>query len=279
MVKAYFDASGKANDPGCKSITLACYTAPEEVWQALEPAWEEILKRFACPLSRNGTPYFHSKEAFHSRGEYAGWDRKKVWSLTCELFNVLGTQGRRDLIGFSCTVEKSAYAAVKQIIPALRPMDVMCVDHCFGNSLRHPRILDKQMQLFFDHDEPYEPILRRVRSEIVCGKHIWWFDSVASIERVSDSRDCFPLQAADLLAWAANRHFTYGPDSLYGVNLFIMAMMNGLCHVNYDTQEMLDTFALDGSYKGHGKPSKQQRIRAPRYAGSASPVVHGDPVA
>jgi hypothetical protein len=184
-----------------------------------------------------------------------------VSSLMNDLYNLLAKQGRTTLIGFSCIVKKAGYEAVKVSIPSLRRIEAICVDHCVGNSFRHPQFSAEGIKILFDHSEEFEPILRAAWHEEVTGARTWWAKDVVSIEPV-DMRESYPLQAADLLAWTANRYHTHGHNDRFGRNFFHLAMANAQCFAYYDESELRNTFNLDGTMR-QGPSTKVQRIRAP----------------
>jgi hypothetical protein len=246
VLKSYFDCSGKPHDPGCKKVTLGGYVATDDQWAIFEAAWEKALKNHPCPVSSRGNPYFHAKEVFHKQGGYKGWDDDMARALVSDLRQVLFEQGRGNLIGFSCTVDKADYAQAKIGIPALRRIESICLDHCIGNSLRHPEI-DLGMEIVFDRDEDFRDILSASWKETVAGERTWWAKDVLSIGEVDDMRFSYALQGADFLAWSANRYHTHGPDDAYGRNFSLLHLLNLQCHAYYDQDEFSASFNPDGS--------------------------------
>lgn len=262
VLKAYYDGSGKFHDPGCRKVGLAGYVGSEDQWAALESAWQIALEKHPCPKSDRGNPYFHAKELFHRQLGYKGWTDSMVRALVGDLQKVLSEQGRVNLIGFSCTVDKAGYHKAKTAIPSLRPIPHMCLDHCIGNSFRHEKIASG-MQIYFDRGEEFEPILKAEWEEVKDGQRTWWAKDVLHIGPVEDMRYSYALQASDFLAWTCNRYYTHGPDDDYGLHFSILNFINPLCHIYYDEPMIMDSFNADGSMS-KGLRKLQTKIKFPQ---------------
>lgn len=248
ILKSYYDGSGQSIDPGCRFVTLAGYAATDDQWLILETAWESALRKYSkCPLSDRGNPYFHAKEAFHRHDGYANWSVDEIQDLLTDLYEVFGASGRQSPIGFSCTVSKADYETVRLSIPALRTIEKICLDFCITNSFRHPEALNG-MEIYFDRNESFEPILRTVWNG-TNGQRPSWANYVLLITPIENMRYSYALQAADLLAWTANRYYTHGEEDDYGRNFFSLNLLNHQVHVKYDEPQFRLVFNQDGTIK------------------------------
>ncbi|MEP6934241.1 MAG: DUF3800 domain-containing protein [Nitrospirota bacterium] len=67
MLKAFFDDSGKSNDPAETVYGIGGCVAPLAAWELLEKEWKTVLDKFCVP-------YLHMKEYAHSTGAFqVGW--------------------------------------------------------------------------------------------------------------------------------------------------------------------------------------------------------------
>ena len=267
-LKAYYDGSGKPDDPNSQWLTLAGYAGSEGAWERVRENWLGCLSAETnpqCPRSKSGNPYFHSVEAFNLREGYAvklGWNTLKVLSLARRLLNVLAPVERSDLIGFSTSIRLSDYRSVKEHeIPALRRPEAICVDGCIGTMLRHPFLhpvepptetiepLPGLANIFFDKGDKFFGILNNAWKKKEHGERTWWASMVRSIEQVEDMRDDVGIQCADLLAWQMNRYHTLGPEDDWGLYTPSMFIVKAHYHTTFDRDGILAACNPDGSYR------------------------------
>jgi len=78
VLKAYFDASGSARDPGISVLSVSGYIAHEDQWADFEKVWPTVLKEF-------GIAEFHMSHFAQCEGEFAKWKDKK-WEPTRQAF-------------------------------------------------------------------------------------------------------------------------------------------------------------------------------------------------
>jgi hypothetical protein len=218
VFKAYFDSSGKKEDPNTPRVTLACYAANGLAWDdQFTPAWRAVLEKHFKGKSTPGEPYLHMKEAIPLRGGYDrkhGWDEKSRSELIEDLtVNVLGRFNWMTDRAYACTVVVPDYDRAKAERPTLESIEYLalnfCLSHLFLDTPELPNGRRDMLECIFDRCEPYQPCLSELwksdeeRRRDVC------LDHIASPYEV-DMRKVYPVQAADLLAWLLNRHYTKG---------------------------------------------------------------------
>jgi hypothetical protein len=261
-IKAFYDGSGKVNDPSCSFLNLGSFTGSETAWTGLKLEWLDVLERHAAPKSPRGKRYFHSKEAMHNKGGYAGWNSDRVSKLIVALLNLLGhTEQHADPLAISCSVNLADYKKIKANIPALRSPEAICLDACFGLVVRHP-YRDSGIQLFFDRGESFYPILKKLLNVKDRGRAIWWAQYISSISEIEDMREWPEIQTADLLAWLANRYCTHGSGDRWGSRFFSMFIVKKHYYEYIDEQALLSLFEPDGQMKP-GIQLPAVRIKAP----------------
>jgi hypothetical protein len=199
IVKAYYDGSGKLDDPGCHSVTLAGVFGPETLWPEFEDGWNSILRR-------HDADYLHMGEALHQdKGLFAGWERQKVNALIEDCISYLGKMRRRGLKGHACTVSAATYGSAKTRVPSLKSAPCICVGICVGQVLALSDIKPRCVSLFFDQSEEFFPEINHEWGRSKTQSNVW--GAVATIQQV-DMRHCPEVQASDLFAWLTNRHFS-----------------------------------------------------------------------
>ena len=259
-LRVFYDGSGKVHDPGCQFLNLGSYVGSDVAWKDFELRWLEILEQHSAPLSPLGKRYFHSKEAMHNQGGYAGWNARKVSALLLALTNLLGHMKRADPLALSCSVNLSDYRKVKVQIPKLRPPETICLDTCFGPVVRHPDRASG-IDVRFDKGEKFFGILHKAWKQQKRGYGPWWAKYVTGIEEV-EMRERPEIQAADLLAWLANRYRTHRSGDQWGSRFFGMFIVTKHYHEYIDEQALLSLFEPDGQMKA-GVQLPVVEIKAP----------------
>jgi hypothetical protein len=248
-LKAFYDGSGKAHDPGCRFLNLGALAGTDAGWSGFKARWLEILMKHNAPLSDRGAPYFHSKEAMHNKGGYSAWNTDRVMALVNDLFKVIGDRDRMDVVAISSSIQLNDYKAVKAKIPNLKQPEAISLDWCFGTTLRHPA-RDSGIELYFDRKENFYPILRKLWKHQGKPGAVWWASYVVGIEEVNDMRDWPEIQAADLLAWLANRYYTtVETDDTWGWQLFRTFLLRSHYHLLFNEEILVKLFNPDGSMR------------------------------
>ena len=259
-LRVFYDGSGKPHDPGCRFLNLGSYAGSEGAWTDFKLQWLDILKQHSAPMSPLGKRYFHSKEAMHNQGGYFGWNTRQVAALLAGLTNLLGHTQRADPLALSCSVNLADYRNVRLQIPKLRPPEAICLDACFGPIVRHPD-RESGIEVRFDRAEKFYGILYKAWKHQKRGHGPWWAKYVTSIAE-ADMREWPEIQAADLLAWLANRYRTHGSEDRWGSRFFGMFIVKKHYHEYIDGQALLSLFNLDGSMKPNVQ-LPEVRIKAP----------------
>jgi len=263
-LRAFYDGSGKIHDPACKFVNLAGLAATEISWPKFSSEWLRVLEANAAPRSERGLPYFHSKEAVHCYSGYSDWDSNRVSRLIGELIAVMSGCERTDLMAMSCSVSIPAYKTFSaKVARRFRSADTICIDMCLGTTLRHPGRDVKGIELNFDRRENFLPIVQKAwkhRSEDK--RTLWWSSYVSKVSEVDDMRDEPGIQAADLLAWLANRYHTHGSGDIWGRWFFITFVATGHWHMYVDAEYLESAYDQEGNSMPDFEP-KSVSIKAP----------------
>jgi hypothetical protein len=248
-LKAYYDSSGKIEDKKTRFLTLAGYVATTDCWTHFESEWRAILVKHNAPRSKSGFPYFHMTEAVHFNKGYAGWSEERVRRLWLDLINLLGHVDRSAFIGFSCTVDLHGHKAVAGQLAQIRSPVQICIDFSFGQALSMLRNEQDVMELFFDRGELFARTIRKYRQTA------WWSKYVCSISEVQDMRESYGTQAADTLAWTANRYYSCGNNDKWGMWFAALVLVKDQFHQLYDEQALLNCLDQNGRHKPRTKIS------------------------
>jgi hypothetical protein len=198
---AYYDGSGKKDNPNCKVITLSAVAAPESIWQEFEPLW-------GAALARHGVRKLHMSELMCFGGEFTkrrGWNQPKRIALLEDLLKVVNKFTGRHLLSYVCSVDLGAWRKAKREKSLLPSPEVICVDACVGGlelaegeSARYRPVL-----LYFDRSEDFIGVIkpRWDKEHKTRGTK---FSQIRTIEPVVEAKDYYPIQCADMLAWFEN---------------------------------------------------------------------------
>jgi hypothetical protein len=213
-LRAYLDSSGKLED---NYITLAAFSATEEMWKRFETDWDAILEAHT-PKAK----YVHMREVAH---QIKGFDRKFGWNddnafgLATECMAYMSNLDKKRFRMFYCVVDLKAWHKLRaETFPLPSPID-LCNEYCARGPMmwyfdRFPEILNLQndtIKYFFDRGEPFkqpfedEWIRETKRSE---ERGVWSVWNL--IEQITpvDMKKVPGVQAADILAWSVNRDQT-----------------------------------------------------------------------
>jgi hypothetical protein len=256
---AYFDSSETKD-----YLTLACFIASRKTWTLFDKEWKKTLKSSGAPESKCQMPYFHSREAFHHRGGYKGWDDKKVFDLASMLYKVISyfsysnKNTKFDLLAYATTIKLSDYNALIEKGIRLRDSKILCLDHCFCAATCHPsiqlennRYLSK-LDLLFDQKESYLSKINKIR-ELKGKQQAYWVDLVDDIRPVDMKENC-GIQAADMLAWAANRYHSQGFMDKWGLELPGILFSSAVDYHFLDMNTLISVYDEDGNYRKNSKP-------------------------
>lgn len=229
-IKAYFDGSGQANDRDATHLSLAGFCGTQEAWIAFHERWKLFLEGFDIP-------YLHMRERRNLFGT-----RERMWmGIGAAAKAILDT--KRDWPGrfaaTACTLVLPDYERACLTVPGLRRRklpEAFCVDHCVTQALRllhdpEGNLLgeDSSVELCFDQNEKF---LAKVMTPWQRFKDEGVFPLISSIQN-DDSRKVLPLQAADFLAWHANRHYAVRSEDVFP-GLLIALLQGPYRYLDYD---------------------------------------------
>jgi hypothetical protein len=235
LVKAYYDCSMDAS-----SVTLCGVQATESVWREFEPKWEAVLQKFQVKDNVLHMTYLMCLSRGFSRRH--GWDEDRRRSLLTSLFNVIASfrGASYHLLARSCTVLLDDWRLAKEKLPMLRSPEEICVNSCVGG-LALPRECvgeRRPVQLYFDRNEKFMHRVRRVweRRKRQPGK----FSQIDTIEKISSRH--YALQAADLLAWIANRQKLHRQEAFVDSLRVMAILMIEHPSLRYDLETIFDHY-------------------------------------
>lgn len=246
-IRAYYDSSGKSDDPNTRFLTLAGYAGTANAWQQFEERWDRVLQRWGCS-------YLHMSDAYLLQQGFAetkGWTKDRVNGLLRDLFNeCLSPTGwvnfKGEFYGASCTVNLEDYTKASADVPSrsIKEPEAICVDHvvtvalmALPENLNLPLGKEGRVELFFDKNESFMHKVDRVWRSKRNGKLEGPLQLVSSIA-TADMREVIGLQAADFLAWHANRYYTHGFDEPTGalaqaMRVFATPLFDCYCDYEY----------------------------------------------
>lgn len=217
-ILAYFDSSGKPNDPNCKFVTLAGYIGTPGAWHEFKDSWLKVLTRWNCP-------YFHMNEAFMGNGVFKGWTKEAVKQLYADLlnecFSPIGWEKYRDQFwGASCTINLVDYRKVKSEMSNLKTPEMICNNFLITMALKalpenkqKPYGKDGSVKLYFDKGESFMNPISKVWGAKTGSRLLSLVDVISCLEM----REEIGIQAADHLAWSTHRVYSSGPEDILGI--------------------------------------------------------------
>ena len=183
VLHAYFDESGTHAESPVTCVTG--YLFEEDQAEHLAREWSRTLADF-------GLTYFHAVESANRRNEFATLSREDDLELTKRLIGIIK---RRMLIGVAYSVWEDG-----SIEWARGDAYVLCATLVLNGvvSWANERGFKGQILYFYEDGHRYESLVRRIIEKLT--------NTASSSYRCLDvqfrpKKDCFPLQAADLLAY------------------------------------------------------------------------------
>jgi hypothetical protein len=205
-IKGYFDGSGKTADAETdKVLCLGGVSASEDLWPSFERAWGQVLADLP-ELEFS----WHTTDA---RG-VLGPDR--FYPAAARLLRVIhdfrDSSAPSPLITYSTTLSFAEYERARSTAPNLWPPEAICVQEVIGR-IQIPRDEDLPILLYSDRGEEFmkhvEQKWRHARRHgRVSRGWPWQIEKISEIQG-DDLNSSYPLQAADLVAWAVRRHRKY----------------------------------------------------------------------
>lgn len=198
MLKTYFDGSCKSGHEQCQFLTLGGIFAADPIWVGFKSKWCEALKR-------HHVPYSHMRELLGNYGPFTGWSECQKVDFVLDLLRCLTHEGRGNFIACSSTVYMPDFRRIATG-RAVKPAEAVCIDFCMTHVFGHPDFVNGRAEVFFDKGEEFIRWLERIWSKNKSNASSWaaYISKVAPAEMI----EAVPIQAADLLAWGANRRYS-----------------------------------------------------------------------
>jgi len=218
MAMLFVDESGHFADS--KYLSLAGYISTDAGWSALSADWSILLEKYSLPG-------IHMKQIMSSKGNSpaASWDMPKKLEMLAEFILVIRKYVQA---GFGVGMDAGHYRSVVESIKrtakeqgvSLRPFKpkAFCVarllsrimSYCDDLKILDPSIIIDPVSLIFDDDRAY------AMECYSCVRDVKDADSEVRKRIVSigfaDDEWFYPLQAADILAYATCNELKKRPD-------------------------------------------------------------------
>lgn len=220
-IKAYYDSSGKIDDPNTRYLTLAGYAGSPNAWRLFEERWSRVLKRHGCA-------YMHMREFNSSQGNFKGWTKPKKNELKKDLFNECFSeigwgQYKGEFVGASCTINLNDYDRACTDKPSLfkKKPEYICTNFVVNIAMmvlpdnkNMPFGKGGTIELYFDKGEPFLHTIDRIWRDKPKNQLKGPLQLISKIAKV-DKHQVIGLQAADFLAWSSNRSYVGNPTHNY----------------------------------------------------------------
>jgi hypothetical protein len=200
VIKAYLDGTLADGVVG-----LASFVASEKLWASFERGWRELLVSLRMP-------YVHMSDLSERRTAFKGKDPTQAENAARDIVSHLASLNSELFRRYSCVIRSEDFNLAASLIPRLRNESVygICVNHCTGR-LFTPRYHDegdpeRNIEIRFDGNEAFIEHIRRVWNVERDNPHSW-ASRVFEIGEIYDPDHLIiPKQAADVLAWVAQRY-------------------------------------------------------------------------
>jgi Protein of unknown function (DUF3800) len=199
VFECYFDDSGQESDRNNQLVVMAGYLAVDTVWRQFSELWGHLL-------AKHDLPHVHMKEmaGFAKSRE---WDPAKTAAVLSEFVGLI--KWAPGLIGFGVAVDADAW----RNLPDLRRNRFGSAQvFCCSRIIR--RITDRLqitggltpplIAIHFDQDFQFAG--SRINLLEAVKKRTEYLRRVLTSVAFSNSDFYYPLQAADMLAWATRRN-------------------------------------------------------------------------
>jgi uncharacterized protein DUF3800 len=193
-VKAYFDGSGKSDDPNVYSVALAGYVATEKVWEDFEGEFVEFRETY-------GINYFHSADLEAREGAYQNLSTEGTAIARAGLMVLLRKYAQRDFSAVIYSVSMTDYRLIKRKLPT---PEAICGSGALDD-LCQTVPWEHELQVFYDRGERFFPRLQNMWRNEKRRAADPRLDRINVFGAVDDWRKYPAIQAADLLAWCVGR--------------------------------------------------------------------------
>jgi len=229
-LRAYLDSSGKLANQ--EFVTLAAVASSDEIWSRLETEWQKILSSQNPPVD-----YLHMREIFYLNHQFdkdKGWTHDSACGVVNQCLMYMAGIDKKRFKMFYCTIDMKAYAKLRAETYQMPEPIWLCNATCTETVLRwylkrYPDIIDPAndtVSFFFDKNECFEPYFRQRWKEEVADddeqEKTWSIWRVISEVASVDMRKTPGIQAADIVAWGANRENFAGDGELHKFLALVM---------------------------------------------------------
>lgn len=225
---AYFDDSGNKGNSSNPHLTLACVAAHRDDWTPFESAWREKLKK-------HNFPYFHAKEILTGTPDDSTTEILRDFTSVIHDHAVNFDAG--SLIASSCTLNYDGYGKAKAQSPLIRHEDLIVFDRCLEIVLPLAWTDHKTPLLIKTIFDAKDHCFLKVEEVWEAADNIGHpFAQRFARPQVESSKNVCGLQAADLIAWFLNRHYSEGTEDAWGASMARVLMSARLNHIYLDEE-------------------------------------------
>lgn len=189
---AYFDDSGKFDDPIETVTCVGGCIASKQAWDLFKIEWAQVVKRF-------GISHLHMRTFAHSIGEFTGWEETKRREFLQVLIEVMCRHVKKPI---GAVLPLSQYDELTEEQKANLPDPyLICFQDCVhaaglvADELYDPK---ETVQLVFAKRPKGDGMVRRDFQ--LCKQQLPKGDRLVSLE-FDTPQNSLPLQAADLVAY------------------------------------------------------------------------------
>jgi len=201
VFEAFFDESGKRDNPDHRVVAVAGLLANREHWERFDTDWRQALYRA-------GVPYLHMREFAHFVGPFEkfknGELRRRL--LLAELLDI-ATRPFVTTIGSSVILEH--YEALPEDFRENWIGDpyVLSARHVILESAHEADHLpvEDTVACPFEHSNQYGKVVE-VYSKMKNDARLPVMQRIESLTPISSRRECTPIQVADLIAFEIWKH-------------------------------------------------------------------------
>jgi hypothetical protein len=209
-MKCFFDGGNEPDSTAYKVVTLAGLVGTHPQWRKFDSDWKKTV------IGKHGAQYAHATDATALQNDFANWSQSRVDAMYGDCVRVLREHAavshqRLGLLPVTITVLNEDFLRAYETVPELGSSAMHCAVQCCELCFQFGEVFypDNKYQLYFDQGEPYYGhIVNRYNNRKAKRIEPIWERVVVLAE--ANMRVTPGLQAADMLAWAVNHHYTDG---------------------------------------------------------------------
>lgn len=208
MLNAYFDETGRGDDPRTKFVGLAGCFERAETWIDFEPEWINILTNAGVKSENEGErPYFHMSDFAHSEGIFKDWkgDEPRRRKLIDKLWGLI-LETKPYVVGAFLKLEDYRQVLSKENQEGL----VDPYYPCYMQSLAFVFSLLKDRKNYsvatiFDYKKGFVGNAYRIY-DVAIAKHPE-YEQIISIPNFAKMKHTVPIQVADMIVYESYKEF------------------------------------------------------------------------